>query len=732
MSVEVLMADSGMVMESLGEESAIFKCKHCDNTFMKHKALKKHMKKSHFRVESVEEEEEELLLEKSKAKFECNYCDNTFKKERNLNLHIREDHEDEDLDDESVKFDIKVPKVKKNSYECPECGIDYHIESELKRHMDLRHTTEQNTVDDGSNNEELSLEEKLLAQDDDGESSSVAEEMGSLDEVVADSSVVENQEVELDGQSLSMEDIDFDLDQLNQSSENDTSDNFVENSEVQDEIVIESSVEEQPVVFQESESEEFVFSEHETDAQLNESVEVELPVDNVTPEESMEFELDGESIVMDDAAFDMLESAMQMTMSTPDDSDEEEDVALSSRKRKNTSKVTKKKRGRPSKKSKDEGEILLDGEAVVEDLDSSATDDEDIVVVDEVNIVQNQESGSEESEPEEDDDPDFSPNQSLSKKESSKRNSRSSRTSNRNKNVKSSVEPVQITPVIKEKALGRGRTRISVVPEASDVPIIKSIPRSTRIVFNPGNAKVSKSDESASKRSSKVNGENQLTKKLLCSLCKNIFTSREDFNVHMLDHKKPHQNSSPQSIKKIHCGKCSKSFLKKTLLDDHMKSEHCYKCAKCRQKFDSKDSLNGHMKTHLVKCDKCNFTGESKQKVLDHKKVAHNFKCSKCRQAFDQKDKLEGHVKANHFFKCGKCNVSFDAKNLMEEHNKKFHYFPCPVVSCGKVFDMRQRLAAHDKASHQSCDVCEDDFSWPEPGHSCYYTKNNIKPVLKW
>merc|ERR1719186_2142288 len=100
---------------------------------------------------------------------------------------------------------------------------------------------------------------------------------------------------------------------------------------------------------------------------------------------------------------------MQMTMSTPDDSDGEEDVPLSTRKRKNTSKLQKKrgrpskrsedyvemtmsdgeedvslstrkrkntsklqkKRGRPSKRSEDYAEILLDGEAVVEDLDEA-------------------------------------------------------------------------------------------------------------------------------------------------------------------------------------------------------------------------------------------------------------------------------------------------------------------------------------------------------------------------
>jgi len=596
-----------------------------------------------------------------------------------------------------------------NLSECTVCGIDYHIESELKRHMELRHSVLDSIDKDVEvNKDEMSLEEKLLAHDDDSEF--VAPETGSLDEFVMDSSQVEGGvEVELDGNSLSMEDIDFDIDQSNEGAEKEQSD--------------------EPTGYVEEAAEESIEFEFPVAEAVNDDVsaEVGIPVDlpeHGSTEESLEF--DGESIVMDDAAFDLLENAMQMTMSTPD-SDDEEDVSLSSRKRMNISKVSK-KRGRPSKKSKlkDEGEILLDGEAVMEDLDSSATD-EDILVVDEVNIVQKEESSTEESESE-DDDPDFTPNKSISKRENSKRDLRSRPSSSRKKKSASSVKPIQITPVVSEKAIGGGRTKISILSEAVSVPILKSIPKSTRIVFNSGNSKTSGTDN---QRSSELKLGNTSAKRLQCSLCKNEFITREAFNIHMLKkHKKAVPNNSIVGLKRnIKCEKCTRTFEKKTLLDDHVKEAHSHKCAKCRQKFDSQGSLNSHMRSHMIKCDKCNFAGDSKLKVLDHKKVAHNFKCSKCRQAFDQKDRLEAHIRANHFFKCVKCNVTFDAKNLIDDHNKRNHYFPCG--SCSKVFDMRQRLSTHDKADHQSCDVCEDEFSWAEPGHACYYTKNNIRPVVK-
>ena len=51
-----------------------------------------------------------------------------------------------------------------------------------------------------------------------------------------------------------------------------------------------------------------------------------------------------------------------------------------------------------------------------------------------------------------------------------------------------------------------------------------------------------------------------------------------------------------------------------------------------------------------------------------------------------------------------------------------FWRFPRPVVY--SYFDEKLRLY-FDASPTQ---VCEDEFSWAEPGHSCYYTKNNIRP----
>jgi len=736
MSVELLIEEAEILpMEGLLGDEEINYGTTLDNP----KALKKHMKNSHLGVNG--DEDELLKADKSKTKFECSYCDSTFRKEHNLVLHIREDHDDEDLDDESIKFDIDIVRPKKNLNECPECGLDYHIESELKRHMELRHsdlTSVSEAVFDELKEAEQTSDttEQLLAQEDSGAENDVFSEKVSLDEVSSGSSGLEvkGDEIELDGEALSIEVMDFDIDQYVVEEEKNPSESqvvpvcevvkkvsdgngfeeygnppletasgeddqpqvatskkqpAVEEPAVEEPAVEEPAVEEPAV--EEPAAEEPVAEEHAVEEPAGDEFAV---VDEDTTE------LDGESIVMDDDAFSLLESAMQMTMSIPDDSDDEDNVPLSSRKRKarSSKKVVKKKRGRPSKKSKDDVEILLDGEAVVEDLDSSA--DDDIVLVDEVNIVQTKDSSGEESESEtEDDDPDFTPVPSKKgKKDSSKVSLRKST------RTKKASKPIQIIPqakekvTAKEKVIAKGRTKISIVPVTNSVPALKAIPKSTRVVFNNGNSQTGL----VKGRNTGSNDATQSAKKTL------IFK---------------------QKIVQNQCSKCPKSFERKTLLDQHVKSAHIHKCPKCRQNFDLAEKLTVHMRTHFIKCDKCSFSADSKQKVLDHKKVAHNFRCSKCRQCFDQKDRLEAHIKANHFFRCGKCNVTFDVKNLFEDHNKKNHYFPCG--SCNKVFDMRQRLASHDKAAHQSCDVCEDEFNWPEPGHSCYYTKNNIRPVIK-
>ena len=59
-------------------------------------------------------------------------------------------------------------------------------------------------------------------------------------------------------------------------------------------------------------------------------------------------------------------------------------------------------------------------------------------------------------------------------------------------------------------------------------------------------------------------------------------------------------------------------------------------------------------------------------------------------------------------------------------HNKKIHEFPCKL--CGDILDSQYNHDQHQVSVHGSCRECEDEFSWPEPGHKCYYTEKKVAP----
>ena len=645
-------------VEGLSKLPSLIKCKHCDNSFTKDKALRKHMKRSHFRlVEALEEKED---------------------------------------DDEEYEKDLSAVNQ--------------------------------------------SIDEKLLVQDEEENQDGTL-----LDEDFPDS--VQLDEIELDGAALSMDDIQFDIDgnieninlELNETGE--TMNNKFYSTE--EEFVAENLDESSKNEVQATEKEDLDSSTENDDKTCNENTEpaidaidskeedsadnegIEDPMNNETSLDERNGEVtqndaEGESITMDDDAFDLLENAMQMTMTVPD----EDDAPLSSRKRKLKKRSSPpKKRGRPSKSSKKK-EIVLDGEAIVEHVESTVDDDDDdIIMVDEVNIVQkDSDADKTDSDTDEGDDPDFAPANINAKKP---RISKPVRSSTRNKGMSSgkqdqkssskiislkkpirnlTIKTVEITPKERENK-NKVNVKITPVSDRRKSKILESIPKSTRIVFSPSN------DTKAASKEPSID-----PKRMLCSICKGMFMNRQDFNSHMVKFHQQIKTSEPAvQAKKKGLDRGSIKILQEIV-----------QCSKCKLKLNDKEALQTHRQTHLIKCSLCSFVGETKMKVIEHKKQQHNFKCQKCKQSFETKANLDKHSRDVHSFKCGKCNIVFDAKYKQDDHNKKSHYFPCD--SCDKVFDMKQRLMSHQKALHQSCDVCEDEFSWPEPGHSCYYTKNNVRP----
>ena len=697
--------------------------------------------------------------DKTKSKFECNYCDSIFRKERNLKLHIREDHDDDDLDDKSIKFDIEVTRQKRNLNECPECGIDYHIESELERHMNLRHSGPRplpTSEGDGGNREEEARSddvERLLTQDDDtsgsGLMAELVEEIGFLDEIITASGMEEEGEkVNLGEVSLPAEVKDKDVEknpdespcndldqgvlekekslgektleeQENHEKEDvscKTNDDITNASgmdeggekvnlgevslpaEVKDKDV-EKSLDEPPcnnldqgILEKEKSLGDKSLEEQENyENEMNENLSNQEEVENeIFPGDESTIELEGGTITMDDDAFNLLESAMEVTMATPDDSDEE-DVPLSSRrnKRKLSLKVSKKERGRPSKKSKVGEEIQLDGEAVIKNFNSVA--DDDVVVVDERNIIERENSSSEESESEdddpEDDDPEFTLDNGSKRRNkviSKKRVKRSNRRINK---------PIQITPIAKEKKIKekggkvkvKGRSKISV---EDDIVVLDEV-------------NIDHSEDSSSEESDFEDDDPD-------------FSPNESARGRRKDVSDKHIRRSGRVIKK--------PIKKSANVDDKIIARGRTKVSVVPKEAKSAlKTLPKSTQVQLVDTGKSQMGVNPKLLSQSTRKFQNSLEKFNSRKSMPQIRK--------EVVRCGKCNVTFESKAQLENHNKRNHYFPCR--SCNKVFDMRQRLATHDKAAHQSCDVCEDEFYWPEPGHDCYYTKNNIKPVRK-
>ena len=91
----------------------------------------------------------------------------------------------------------------------------------------------------------------------------------------------------------------------------------------------------------------------------------------------------------------------------------------------------------------------------------------------------------------------------------------------------------------------------------------------------------------------------------------------------------------------------------------------------------------------------------------------------------------------SHF--CDKCGTVFDNKVLLASHVTKEHSFKCPY--CIKLLDSEEAVLVcnnedismcisipqvHEKAEHAKCEVCEDEFTWVEATHACYFTKNRF------
>ena len=69
-----------------------------------------------------------------------------------------------------------------------------------------------------------------------------------------------------------------------------------------------------------------------------------------------------------------------------------------------------------------------------------------------------------------------------------------------------------------------------------------------------------------------------------------------------------------------------------------------------------------------------------------------------------------------------------DSKTLNPVTLVGFRAIKCE--ECGAGFDNKQSLDTH-RETHKArlCDECEEDFSWPDSSHQCYYTQYKLRYI---
>nr|CAI5835594.1 unnamed protein product [Callosobruchus analis] len=233
-----------------------------------------------------------------------------------------------------------------------------------------------------------------------------------------------------------------------------------------------------------------------------------------------------------------------------------------------------------------------------------------------------------------------------------------------------------------------------------------------------------------------------------------------DFNTTILTEFKRHQLKHTDRNSNI-CVHCNKSFLNKTLLDDHIVKKHpsfiysvtskireCTKCSYkttiagylkrhmvqhpdgipcmyCDKTFIHKRTLDEHIiKNHpsyissvtnkIHKCTKCNFKTVDKRTLRRHvcQNDTQDLTCIHCNAMFKQKLYLQEHVIQNHpesvmsvtsrIHECTMCNFKTMLDDKLHEHLLKHTETTAVCIHCNEPFKSITMLDEHIIKKHPS------------------------------
>ena len=172
--------------------------------------------------------------------------------------------------------------------------------------------------------------------------------------------------------------------------------------------------------------------------------------------------------------------------------------------------------------------------------------------------------------------------------------------------------------------------------------------------------------------------------KYACTECQAEFTSEEQLESHMFVHYLvlATQYGCTSCLKLF----IKPDELQKHLMDIH--AHHLYRCSLCKEVFDSKVNIQVHFaikhsnECKLYKCSSCGSVFRSEMEWQLHVKIYHlgiskPYRCFFCRDSFTSETDLQAHTTTTHKKQsaCPLCDEAFHVEYLLDKHMQSAH---CP------------------------------------------------------
>ncbi|KAL1401106.1 hypothetical protein pipiens_006876 [Culex pipiens pipiens] len=231
--------------------------------------------------------------------------------------------------------------------------------------------------------------------------------------------------------------------------------------------------------------------------------------------------------------------------------------------------------------------------------------------------------------------------------------------------------------------------------------------------------------------------------KLRCDQCGKLYHHKANLATHKA---KVHGigEAPPKSF--VHtCKLCKKQVTSWKSLVEHLKFIHgeiidpsqVALCPLCLKRFTTAEELSGHScsrrnqrKSDLpFKCDLCDKAYSFQKGLYAHYSVHpeyHNFKCDQCPSGFFNKTRLNIHKKALHvskdnYLECNICNMRYKSQRVLRKHQKLHAIRAYCCEFCGKSYETRERLGAHQYNKHAIQDALPYKCSFPKCDKSFLY-----------